>query len=318
MRQPARLAKSFASLSSGPPPKWGLEPSRGNPGWASVLRGASAMQSPAVIAAAQAIHRAHGMLVAAGAGMGVDSGLPDFRGSEGFWRAYPPFRALGLGFEDLANPRWFDDDPELAWGFYGHRLRLYRATAPHAGFSMLLRWASTLPAGLFVFTSNVDGQFQRAGFPEDRIYEVHGSLLHSQCTRSCGAGIFSAGSDVSVDEATMRARPPLPTCPACGALARPNVLMFGDWHWDGSRAAEQDARLQSWLQSVEGPLVVIECGAGSAVPTVRETCEALASRPGDTLVRVNPREHEVPSGHLALAATALAGLAAIDAALTRL
>ena len=34
------------------------------------------------------------LLVAAGAGMGVDSGLPDFRGDEGFWRAYPPFAAL--------------------------------------------------------------------------------------------------------------------------------------------------------------------------------------------------------------------------------
>src|SRR5438445_8809587 len=87
--------------------------------------------------AAGAIARADALLIGAGAGMGVDSGLPDFRGTEGFWNAYPPFRKLGLSFVDLANPRWFRSDPELAWGFYGHRLNLYRATQPHAGFELL-------------------------------------------------------------------------------------------------------------------------------------------------------------------------------------
>ena len=64
------------------------------------------------------------LLVAAGAGMGVDSGLPDFRGNEGFWKAYPPLAKLGIQFEEMANPRWFRDDPRLAWGFYGHRFNL--------------------------------------------------------------------------------------------------------------------------------------------------------------------------------------------------
>src|SRR5512143_1476726 len=97
--------------------------------------------------AAEAIAQAEALLIGAGAGMGVDSGLPDFRGPEGFWRAYPPYRKLGLAFEDLANPRWFDDDPALAWGFYGHRLNLYRKTAPHAGFAVLKRLAARAPQG---------------------------------------------------------------------------------------------------------------------------------------------------------------------------
>ena len=64
--------------------------------------------------------------------MGVDSGLPDFRGPQGFWRAYPVFR--GRRFEEISNPVWFRTDPEQAWGFFGHRLNLYRTTPPHAGF----------------------------------------------------------------------------------------------------------------------------------------------------------------------------------------
>src|ERR1041384_5621306 len=92
--------------------------------------------------AAAAIRSADAILIGAGAGMGVDSGLPDFRGPEGFWRAYPPYQKRRLGCEDLAKPRWFDDDPALAWGFYGHRLNLYRKTKPHAGFAVLHRWAT--------------------------------------------------------------------------------------------------------------------------------------------------------------------------------
>src|SRR5215831_19342405 len=107
--------------------------------------------------AADALHAANALLVTAGAGIGVDSSLPDFRGTQGFWRAYPVIAKLGLSFEEMANPAWFKDDPALAWAFYGHRLNLYRNTAPHAGFSRLLEIAKSKPYGYFVFTSNVDG-----------------------------------------------------------------------------------------------------------------------------------------------------------------
>src|SRR5881394_3773567 len=102
--------------------------------------------------ARRAIADAAAMLIAAGAGMGVDSGLPDFRGPAGFWRAYPAFEKLGLRFEQIANPHWFRRDPHLAWGFYGHRANLYRATKPHDGFDILLKWA-TAKKDFFVFTS---------------------------------------------------------------------------------------------------------------------------------------------------------------------
>ena len=57
--------------------------------------------------ASAAIRAAEALLITAGAGMGVDSGLPDFRGREGFWQAYPAAARLGLSFAELANPDWF-------------------------------------------------------------------------------------------------------------------------------------------------------------------------------------------------------------------
>ena len=265
----------------------------------------------ACAAAKAALERADAILIGAGAGMGVDSGLPDFRGNEGFWKAYPPFAKLGLGFTSLANPRWFDDDPALAWGFYGHRLELYRSTTPHAGFELLRSFAATLPLGAFAFTSNVDGQFQKAGFADDRICEAHGSIHHLQCVAECERGppIWSCRDRVHVDPETLRAREPWPRCAACGALARPNILMFGDRAWRDERTNAQEIHLDRWLAAASGRrLVVIELGAGNAIPTVRRTSERLARAASTTLVRINPRESEGPAGTLSLPLGALAAL----------
>ena len=268
----------------------------------------------ALDAAAQAIATADALLVATGAGMGVDSGLPDFRGNEGFWRAYPPLRRLGVSFVEMANPGWFERDPSLAWGFYGHRLQLYRATQPHAGFARLLAWGERLPAGYFVFTSNVDGQHQRAGFDANRVVECHGSIHHLQCTDCTDEPrIWDADqTEVTVDESTFRASPPLPGCPSCGALARPNVLMFGDWDWAPARTAAQERRFEGWLRSLVGKrLVIVEIGAGSAVPTVRHTSERVAATLDGRLLRINPREPAVPRGQIGIAAPAQDTLQAI-------
>jgi NAD-dependent SIR2 family protein deacetylase len=267
----------------------------------------------------EALAAARALFVAAGAGMGVDSGLPDFRGTEGFWNAYPPYRALGIDFTSMANPRWFKDDPALAWGFYGHRLALYRATRPHRGFALLRRWAAATEHGGFAFTSNVDGQFQRAGFGPEQVVEAHGAIEWLQCLAECGEEIFPAPpEEVTVDPGTMRASGPLPCCPRCGALARPNILMFGDWGWDEARSIAQERRLRRWLErAASSRMVIVECGAGTAVPTVRHTCESLAADSGALLVRLNPREPQVPRGEVGIAAGALAALEAIEARLAR-
>jgi NAD-dependent SIR2 family protein deacetylase len=260
--------------------------------------------------AAETITQAEALLISAGAGIGVDSGLPDFRGNEGFWRAYPPLKKLGIGFMDMANPIWFKRDPERAWGFYGHRLELYRATEPHDGFRTMHGWGEGLPHGSFVFTSNVDGQFQKADFNRDRILECHGSIHHLQCLEHCGEITRADKAEVAVDPDTFRAAPPLPSCPRCGVLARPNVLMFGDWGWLPERTDAQERRFTDWVGSLgSARLAIVEVGAGTAVPTVRMTSEQLARRPGATLIRINVREPQVPGDHIGIA---LGGLEALQ------
>ncbi len=274
----------------------------------------SANMDQAIHAAAEAISGADAILIGAGAGMGVDSGLPDFRGKEGFWRAYPIFQKLGYSFEEMANPAWFEQDPPLAWGFYGHRLNLYRSTEPHMGYTMLKTWGEQKSGGVFVFTSNVDGQFQKAGFPESSIYECHGSIHHLQCIGPCSNAVWNnMDTKVEIDEATLNAQPPLPRCPRCGKLARPNILMFGDWYWNSNRASEQQTRYTAWLKNLQGrSLAILEFGAGKAVPTVRHQCESAANSLQATLIRFNPRESEGPPGTISLPIGALTALEQIE------
>lgn len=235
--------------------------------------------------AARLIREAESLMICAGAGMGVDSGLPDFRGNTGFWRAYPALATARIPFHEIANPASFEDDPLLAWGFYGHRLALYRATRPHAGFDILRGWAQAKPGGAFVFTSNVDGQFGRAGFRDEQVVECHGSIHHLQCTRPCGEATWPAEAFLpEVDADACRLRNPPPRCPRCGALARPNILMFNDSAWLDARTEAQFERLRSW-RAAAGRLVVIELGAGVDIPSVRRM-SALQRAP---LVRINPR-----------------------------
>ncbi len=259
--------------------------------------------------------QADGLVIAAGAGMGVDSGLPDFRGNDGFWKAYPALGRARMNFYEVASPQTFELDPRLAWGFYGHRLQLYRKTLPHQGFAILRRWADQMPHGAFVFTSNVDGQFEKAGYDVDRIGEVHGSIHHLQCLKCCTPAIWPADAfEPLVDTETCRLTNELPLCPRCGELARPNILMFGDEGWVQQRQAAQMQRLQAWLAQVERPLV-IEVGAGTAVATVRHFSHQVILSWGGRLVRINPADPLVPTAQdVGIAAGALEALHALDGA----
>ncbi len=270
----------------------------------------------AIEQAASLLEQADALIVAAGAGMGVDSGLPDFRGREGFWRAYPALRESGIDFYSIASPAAFVSAPERARGFYGHRLALYRKTVPHSGFELLKQWGERLPNGLSVFTSNVDGQFQQAGFDPSQVHECHGSIHHLQCLEPCCAAIWQANDfQPEVDELHCRLLNPTPVCPHCGGLARPNVLMFDDWGWIGQRTAAQASRQEAWLSKVKRP-VVIELGAGTAIPSVRHFSQRVIHEFGGRLIRINPNECGVLTRlDVGLPMGAATGLAAIEKAL---
>ena len=274
----------------------------------------------AYLHAAELIAGAHALVIAAGAGMGVDSGLPDFRGNEGFWKAYPALAKARLNFAEVARTQTFHQDLHLAWGFYGHRLALYRRTVPHPGFAILRKWSERMPLGTRVFTSNVDGQFQKAGFSDDQIHECHGSIHYLQCMKNCTAGIWSADQFMpEVDVETCKLLNEPPACSGCGGLARPNVLMFGDWNWVSGRSDAQRRSEANWLPSqanASARIVVVEIGAGTTIPSVRHFSQRICHEYDAALIRINLREPQVPSsGDIGFATGSLEALQGIDLAM---
>lgn len=263
--------------------------------------------------AAEVIRAAEVLVITAGAGMGVDSGLPDFRGNQGFWQAYPPYARLGISFVECANPEHFERDPAFGWGFYGHRTNLYRDTVPHEGFQIIRRWIDQKAATYFVVTSNVDGQFQKAGYAEEQILEVHGSIHWLQCSTPCCETIWPNHEQIPVDEISMRAGH-IPRCPRCKMVSRPNILMFGDCSWLPERTHDQEIRFRQFLDEQAGKrIVVIEMGAGTAIPTIRAASERIGwSCPEATVIRINLREPEIRPPHIGLACGALEGLTRIE------
>lgn len=259
--------------------------------------------------AATAIAQADAVIILAGAGMGVDSGLPDFRGKEGFWKAYPMLKNHRLSFQDIANPEAFQIRPTLAWGFYGHRLNLYRHTIPHEGFAILKTIAESKPNGYFIYTSNVDGQFHKAGFDENRIVECHGSIHHVQYLKPEPNDQIMSADDITldIDPQTLRVDHNALPLAKNGDLLRPNILMFGDWYWQENRTKAQQKRYFSWLETLQGKrVVVIEIGAGATIATVRHQAQVLRRKYAQTLIQINPNPAKYAD--IVIAESAFSGL----------
>ncbi|MCP5213334.1 MAG: NAD-dependent deacetylase [Hahellaceae bacterium] len=238
--------------------------------------------------AAMWIEDADEIFIGAGAGMGVDSGLPDFRGSDGFWKAYPALGKSKISFAAMANPGWFELNPRQAWGFYGHRLNMYREAQPHAGFELLKYWVAS-KRDYMIYTSNVDGQFQKSGFPEMKVVECHGSIHHLQCTLPCSTDIWTATElDLVIDSETVKLISPIPRCPNCGRYARPNICMFNDEKWISDRTSEQEELMGEFIRGTKN-LVSIEIGAGIYIASVRQQMGNYGSK----LIRINPVHHGV-------------------------
>ena len=252
------------------------------------------------------------LLITAGAGMGVDSGLPDFRGKQGFWTKSTLMQNSTMSYRDLARPKLFRNLPSRAWGFYGKRIREYRKTVPHDGFKILQEWTQKYFKDYFIFTSNVDNHFQKSGFPEDKIVECHGSILHKQCLNNCCKKVWDMDQiEYKIDSRSF-AVGDLPKCPNCGGPARPNVHMFADLEWVGSRTARQEKRYQSWLDSINmEDLLIIEMGAGTIIKNIRLEAKSLKA----PVIRINPTDSAVEKG-ASISEGALSALTHLDQKLT--
>lgn len=152
-----------------------------------------------------ALSRARSLFVLTGAGMSAESGLPTFRGVNGYWGKHR--------VEDLASPDGFARDPLTVWRWYNERIRAYACAQPNAGHFALVELEALIPV-VTIATQNVDSLHIRAGSRE--VLELHGDLREARCNR-CGQRVpLSNGLDEDRIEHE------------CGGRFRPNVVWFGE------------------------------------------------------------------------------------------
>jgi NAD-dependent deacetylase len=203
------------------------------------------------------------VLVITGAGVSAESGIPTFRGKDGYWRNLDPAK--------LATPEAFARDPELVWEWYAERCERIRNAQPNAAHEAIAKLAQFAGEFLLV-TQNVDDLHARAGLPKAKMVQIHGDIFVSRCSR-CDFR-FSRCSEEQQE---------IPKCPQCNALTRPGVVWFGEQlPWS------EVTRVENYLDGGSCDLVIV-AGTTATFGYIIEWA-MRASRDGGELIEVNPDE----------------------------
>jgi NAD-dependent deacetylase len=208
------------------------------------------------------------VLVLSGAGVSAESGIPTFRGRDGYWRNLDPAK--------LATPEAFVRDPQLVWEWYRERRERIRNAQPNAAHEAIAKLAQHADEFLLV-TQNVDDLHARSGIQKEKMVQIHGDIFVSKCSR-CD---FSR-KDYEQEHEKEDQGVDLPRCPECNALMRPGVVWFGE-----QLPGNERERVETYLDHGACDIVIV---AGTTATFGYIVDWALRARRGGELIEVNPEE----------------------------
>ena len=206
------------------------------------------------------------IVVLTGAGVSAESGIPTFRGKDGYWRNLDPTR--------LATPEAFARDPELVWTWYRERRQRIRNAQPNAAHTAIAKLVQHADEFLLV-TQNVDDLHARAGLLKEMMVQIHGDIFVTRCSHC----------DSERRDYEQEQKDDIPRCPECDALMRPGVVWFGEQlPWN------EVTRVENYLN--RGPCdIVIVAGTTATFGYIIDW--ALRASRGGELIEVNPEETPV-------------------------
>jgi NAD-dependent deacetylase len=208
------------------------------------------------------------VLVITGAGVSAESGIPTFRGKDGYWRNLDPIK--------LATPEAFARDPELVWQWYRERRQRIRNAQPNAAHEAVAKLAQHADEFLLV-TQNVDDLHERGGLGKAEMVQIHGDIFVTRCSR-CDFGRHDYGQEHEQGRENG-----VPRCVKCDALMRPGVVWFGE-----PLPSRETERIENYLQR-DSCGVVIVAGTTATFGYIIDW-GLRASRRGGELIEVNPEE----------------------------
>jgi NAD-dependent deacetylase len=224
--------------------------------------------------------RSGNVVVLTGAGISAESGIPTFRGAEGYWvvgsRNYMP--------QEMATSEMFQRAPEEVWRWYLYRFGACKDARPNAGHVALVALERALGDRFTLVTQNIDGLHRRAG--SERVLCIHGDAAWVRCAAECGLGVVDlpAGLVPRGDGALGPAERQVLTCPRCRGWLRPHVLWFDEYY------DEEHYRMESALRAAGGADLLLVVGTSGATNLPMQIGQ-LVHRRGAALVDVNPEEN---------------------------
>ncbi|CAN5885465.1 NAD-dependent protein deacetylase [soil metagenome] len=181
------------------------------------------------------------VLVLTGAGVSAESGVPTFRGggNSAVWK--------GMPFAVISSARMIERDLPAVWEWFDYRRELLHELKPNRAHQEIADWQDRFPEFTLV-TQNIDGLHQKAGSRD--VIELHGSIWRVRCV-SCHARFDIASS-----------QPRAESCPNCGDLLRPDVVLFGEILPSGAFEQGAAAALNCDLCFVIGTSALVYPAAG--------------------------------------------------------
>ncbi len=211
------------------------------------------------------------VFVLTGAGVSAESGIPTFRGKDGYWRNLNPAK--------LATPEAFAKDPGLVWEWYRERRQRIRNAQPNAAHKAIAKLAQHAQEFLLV-TQNVDDLHARAGSSKEKMVQIHGNVFVTRCSR---CDFRRHDYDHEHEHEHESEHIDVPRCPRCEALMRPGVVWFGEQlPWDELR------RVENYLEDGPCDFVIVAGTTATFGYIIDWALRAIAS--DGELIEVNPEE----------------------------
>ena len=232
------------------------------------------------------------LLCLTGAGVSAESGIPTFRGQNGFWTVgsenYAP--------EEIATHSFFLHNPLVAWDWYRHRFQRCRDAAPNAGHQAFVDAEQRLRERFHLVTQNIDHLHRRAGNTAEQTIEIHGSIRWMRCVQAtpdfddtgdgCPDELVEVPWDFLMQSPGLEGfQDPLMTCTHCGNLMRPHVLWFDEYYQSSNHYRLEEAL--DWLGDADALLIA---GCSGTLFLANHFVDLVAQR--TPLIIIDPEAHE--------------------------
>ncbi|MGK5094323.1 Sir2 family NAD-dependent protein deacetylase [Deltaproteobacteria bacterium TL4] len=225
------------------------------------------------------VRQAKQVTILTGAGISAESGIPTFRGPEGYWtiesKEYFP--------EEMATNAMFHRHPVEVWKWYLYRRNVCHQAQPNPGHKAIERLEQLLGDRFKLITQNVDGLHLRAGNRMERTYQIHGNINFMRCSQECTSAIYPLPSEIPYQPHVLEMTGPLMevlSCPQCGAMTRPHVLWFDEYY------NEEHFRFESALLTAQNTDVLLIIGTSGATTLPNRVVSTVANQ-GGFIVDVN-------------------------------